>query len=243
MGGIEETPVPLVGSVPFMRIRSIPASADPQEEPPLRRAIRAGLLDAGVRGESVAALWTRPQPGQPLQVMISGARSAYETPDQLDHGIPLLFPLGARGDLVPEQELSKLLLSVDHWVPCGGRAEPVKEAQGSGNRHQEQNWKSPPFDDVVGYLAHQDFAWLVYCEPLTAGAIQQELDQSRRALFRLRQSTRQSEADAVEAERHEAWFHEVSRAGTGGLWDVYVWVGGPTTSSAQAVAAALCSAA
>ena len=243
MGGIEETPVPLVGSVPFMRIRSIPASANPQEEPPLRRAIRAGLLDAGVRGESVAVLWTRPQPWQPLQVMISGARSAYETPDQLDHGIPLLFPLGARGDLVPEQELSKLLLAVDHWVPCGGRAEPVKEAQGAGSRYQEQYWKSPPFDDVVGYLAHQDFAWLVYCEPLTAGAIQRELDQSRRALFRLRQSSRQSEADAVEAERHEAWFHEVSRAGVGGLWDVYVWVGGPTTSSAQAVAAALCSAA
>lgn len=243
MGGMEETPVPLVGSVPFMRIRSIPASADPQEEPPLRRAIRAGLLDAGVRGESVAVLWTRPQPWQPLQVMISGARSAYETPDRPDHGIPLLFPLGARGDLVSEQELSKLFLSVDHWVPCGGRAEPAQEARDADSRRQEQYWKTPPFDDVVGYLAHQDFAWLVYCEPLTDEAVQRELDQSRRALFRLRQSARQSEADALEAERHEAWFHQVSRVGAGGLWDVYVWVGGPSRSSAQAVAAALCSAA
>jgi uncharacterized protein len=240
---IEETPVPLVGAVPFMRIRSIPASADPREEPPLRRAIRAGLLDAGVRGESVAVLWARPQPWQPLQVMISGARSAYETPGQPDHGIPLLFPLGARGDHVSEQEISKLLLSVDHWVPCGGRAEPTQEDRGSVGRAQEQYWTSPPFDDVVGYLAHQDFAWLVYCEPLTDEAIQRELDQSRRALFRLRQSARQSEADAVEAERQEAWFRQVSRAGVGGLWAVYIWVGGATTSSAQAVAAALCSAA
>jgi hypothetical protein len=58
-GVAEETPVPLVGTVPFMRIRSVPASTDPQEEPPLRRAIRAGLLDAGVRGQAVAVLWAR----------------------------------------------------------------------------------------------------------------------------------------------------------------------------------------
>jgi hypothetical protein len=44
---------------------------------------------------------------------------------------------------------------------------------------------------VAGYLAHQEFTWLVYCEPLTDEAIQAELDQSRRALFRLRQSSRQ----------------------------------------------------
>jgi hypothetical protein len=226
-----------------MRIRSVPVSADPREEPPVRRAIRAGLLDAGVRGESVAVLWARPGPWQPLQVMISGARSAYETPGQPDHGIPLLFPLGARGDQVSEPEMSKLLLSVNHWVPCGGRAVPAKEDQDPRGRDQEHYWTPPPFDDVVGYLAHQDFAWLVYCEPLTDEAIQQELDQSRRALFRLRQSARQSEADAVEAERQEAWFRQVARAGAGGLWAVYIWVGGPTISSAQAVAAALCSAA
>jgi hypothetical protein len=110
-----------------MRIRSVPASADPQQEPPLRRAIRAGLLDACVRGETVGVLWTRSQPWQPLQVMISATRSALDTPDRPDHDIPLLFPLGARGDAVAEEELSKLLLSVNHWVPCGGLAEPVPE--------------------------------------------------------------------------------------------------------------------
>lgn len=241
-GATKETPVALVSAVPFMRIRSVPANANPQEEPPLRRAIRAGLLDAGVRGEAVAVLWARSEPWQPLQVMISGARSAPETPDRFDHGIPLLFPLGARGDAVSDEQLSRLLLSVDHWVPCGGRAEPVQETPGADSRRQEPHWESSPFDDVVGYLAHQEFVWLVYCEPLTDEAIQAELDQSRRALFRLRQSSRQSEADAVEAERHEAWFHQVSLAGTGGLWNVYIWVGGSAPSSAQAVAAALCSA-
>lgn len=241
-GAAEDTPVALVSAVPFMRIRSVPASTDSQEEPPLRRAIQAGLLDAGVRGEAVAVLWARPQPWQPLQVMISGARSAPETPSHPDHGIPLLFPLGARGDAVPEEELSKLLLSVDHWVPCGGRAEPVPEDPGAESRRQDHPWDSAPFDDVIGYLAHQEFAWLVYCQPLSDEAIQAELDQSRRALFRLRQSSRQSEADAVEAERHEAWFHQVSRTGSGGMWDVSIWVGGSSRSSARAVAAALCSA-
>jgi hypothetical protein len=163
-------------------------------------------------------------------------------PDHRDHGIPLLFPLGARGDPVSGAQLSRLLLAVDHWVPCGGRAEPVQEGPGTESRRQEPYWDSSPFDDVVGYLAHQEFAWLVYCEPLADEVIQAELDQSRRALFRLRQSSRQSEADAVEAERHEAWFRHVSRTGIGGLWNVYIWVGGPTSSSAQAVAAALCSA-
>jgi len=175
--------------------------------------------------------------------MISGPLPADGTPDRPDGGIPLLFPLGATGDVVSGEELSGLILSVDHWVPCGGRPEPVRKDQDSDSRRQGQHWSSPPFDDVVGYLTHQAFAWLVYCEPLTDEVIQRELDQSRRALFRLRQSARQSEADAVEAERHEAWFHEVSRTGAGGLWDVYIWVGGPTTSSAQAVASALCSAA
>src|SRR5580704_4297193 len=87
---IEETPVALVSAVPFMRIRSTQASASPEEEPPVRRAIRAGLLDAGVRGQPVAALWTRALPWQPLQVMISGPRLADDTPDRPDRGTPLL---------------------------------------------------------------------------------------------------------------------------------------------------------
>ena len=244
-------PLALVSAVPFMRILSTPANIDPRQEPPTRRALRAGLLDAGVQGQSVAVLWARPQPWQPLQVMISGARSSYDAPHRPDHGIPLLFPLGATGDRISAEEVHKLLSAVNQWVPCGGgRAEPTSEDQrGAGRdwsgagRGPERNWTPPAFDDLVGYLAHQDFAWLVYCEPLTEEAVQRELDQSRRALFRLRQSTRQSEADAVEAERHEAWFHEVSRAGAGGTWTVSIWVGGPTTPAAQAVAAALCSAA
>jgi uncharacterized protein len=243
MDDIEETPVPLVCAVPFMRIRSVPASLDASEEPPVRRAIRAGLLDAGVRGEPVATLWTRPRPWEPLQVMLSGAPSALSTPDHADRGVPLLFPLGATGDHVPEQELSGLLLSMNHWVPCGGRAEPTQLDENRAGRGEQRYSTPPPFDDVVGYLAHQDFAWLVYCEPLTEETIKQELDQSRRALYQLRQSARQSEADAVEAERRQAWFHEVSRAGIGGLWAVHIWVGGPTISAAQVVAAALCSAA
>lgn len=242
MDDVEETPVALVGAVPFMRIRSVPASADTREEPPLRRAIRAGLLDAGVRGQPVAALWTRPRPWDPLQVMVSGARSAKNMSNHTRHGSALQFPLGAMGDLVSEQEASKLLLSVNHWVPCGGRAEPTPLDGSRAGPSQEHYW-TPPFDDVVSYLAHQDFAWLVYCEPLTDETIQQELDQSRRALFRLHQSARQSEADAVEAERQEAWFQDVSRAGVGGLWAVYIWVGGPSKCDARAVAAALCSAA
>jgi uncharacterized protein len=244
MDDIEETPVPLADAVPFMSIRSIPASMDPREEPPIRRALRAGLLDAGVQGQSVAVLWMRPQPWQPLQVMISGPRSAYESPGQPHRGIPLPFPLGAIGDQVSQQEVSKLLLSVNHWIPCGGgRAEPTHDDQSDDRRGQGGYWPSPAFDDVVGYLAHQEFAWLVYCEPLTDELIQRELDQSRRSLFKLRQSARLSEADAVEAERQEAWFHEVARAGVGGMWTVHIWVGGPTTSAARVVGAALCSAA
>jgi uncharacterized protein len=239
----EETPAGLVCGVPFMRIRSTPTNAKPEEESPLRRAIRAGLLDAGVRGEPVAALWTRPRPWEPLQVMVSGAPSAYSSPSHVGRGSPLLFPLGATGDPLSGDDLSRLILSIDHWVPCGGRAEPVRRDQAAEGQWQERQWNYSPFDDLVEYMTHQAFAWLVYCEPLTDEIIQKELDQSRRALFRLRQSTMQSEADALEAERHEAWFHEVSRAGTGGLWDVYIWAGSATAASAQALAAAFCSAA
>jgi uncharacterized protein len=244
---IDETPAGLVCGVPFMRIRSTPTSAKPEEESPLesplRRAIRAGLLDAGVRGQPVAALWTRPRPEEPLQVMVSGAPSGNSTPDHASRGTPLLFPLGATGDPLSGDELSRLVLSIDHWVPCGGRAEPVRRDQAAEGRWQEHQWNYSPFDDLIGYMTHQAFAWLVYCEPLTAEMLQKELDQSRRALFRLRQSRLQSEADALEAERHEAWFHEVSRVGVGGLWDVYIWAGSSTAVSSQALAAAFCSAA
>lgn len=229
--------------LPFRRVLTAPAAQDPQSESPLRPAILAGLLDAGVQQLPVAALWVRPEPETALEVFIGGGVAQHWSDDPGDWGDPLLFPLGATGRSVDKEELLLRLNRFETWVRCGGSFEPLLAADDEQRGASEQHWSSVPLDDVVGYLAHRAFAWLVLCLPVSAKIVEDDLHNLRRQLFRLRQSARLSEAEVLDLERGQAWYRQIERASVGAIWDVAIAVGAPHQDSAAAAASLLCSAA
>ena len=248
-------------SLPFARVLTSPGGQDPQEQPPLRRAILAGL-DAGVRGSRVASLWIRPGPRVPLQILIAGAltplpAAAPEAAPPVDDPAPtppaddepesgsstLLFPLGATGMPVAAAEVEKLLAPFSCWIRCAGSFEPLLRDSEEQATRPEERWSASPLDDVAGYLSHQAFAWLVVCTPVPEIDVRGELETLRRRLFRLHQTGRISETETLELERGQAWFRELSRAGTGGVWDVAIAVGTVDKAMGLPVASILCTAA
>ncbi len=227
----------------FIRVLTAPA-ADDDGEAPLRRAIVAGLLDAGVQDRPVAAAWIRPAAGAPLHVLIADGLESGAAEREAEHPVtPLLFPLGATGRVVKPAELGQLLAPFTSWLACGGGFEPLLADTEDQGRALDQRWSAAPFDDVVGYLSHQPFAWVVACTPVPGQAVQDELDNLRRELFRLHQAGRLSESDSVRLERGQAWFRELSRAGQGGVWEVAIAVGSPDRGKIRSLAAILATAA
>jgi uncharacterized protein len=227
----------------FTRVLTAPAAGD-DAEAPLRRAIVAGLLDAGVQDRTVAAAWIRPAAGAPLHVLIADGLESGAAEREAGHPVtPLLFPLGATGRAVQPAELSQLLAPFTSWIACGGGFEPLLADTDDQSRALDQRWSAAPFDDVVGYLSHQPFAWVVACTPVPGRSVQDELDNLRRELFRLHQAGRLSELDSLRLERGQAWFRELSRAGTGGVWDVAIAVGSPDDGKVRSLAAILATAA
>ncbi len=230
-------------SLPFTRVLTSPASPDRQEQPPLRRAILAGLLDLGVRGAPAASLWIRPAPWAPLQILIAGALTSVPAEDPPSRSRPLLFPLGATGTAVGRAELEKLLAPFPWWTGCAGSFEPLLRDTEEQAAKAEERWSASPLDDVAGYLSHQAYAWLVVCAPVPQADVRGELEALRRRLFRLHQAGRLSETDTLDLERSQAWFRELSRAGTGGVWDVAIAAGTVDEAMGLPVASIFCTAA
>ena len=109
----------------FTRVLTSPAMPESDEQSPLRRAILAGLLDAGVRGQAVATLWVRSEPWAPLQVLIAGALASSQDSAPATEQRPMLFPLGATGTLVSPAEVKDILAPFSSCVGCTGGFEPL----------------------------------------------------------------------------------------------------------------------
>jgi uncharacterized protein len=232
-----------VASLGFTRILTSPAVPNTDGESPLRRAILAGLLDAGVRGHRVASLWIRPEADSPLQILIAGPLTRVPPEGPTSRSRPLLFPLGATGTRVGPGELEKLLAPFSWWTGCAGSFEPLLRDTEEQAARAEERWSASPLDDVAGYLSDQAYAWLVVCAPVPEADVRGELEALRRRLFRLHQSGHRSETDTLDLERSQAWFRELSRAGTGGVWDVAIAAGTVDQAMALPVASIFCTAA
>ena len=230
-------------SLPFTRVLTSPGTQDPEQQPLLRRAILAGLLDAGVRGAPVASLWLRPMPWEPLQILVAGALTPAPEDDLNSAHHPLLFPLGATGTRVTGAEVDKLLAPFSCWISCAGWFEPLLRDSEEQGTKAEERWSASPLDDVASYLSHQAFAWLVVCTPVSETDVRGDLEGLRRRLFRLHQAGQLSETENLELERGQAWFRELTRAGNGGVWDVAIAAGTMDITTGVPVASILCAAA
>ena len=231
----------ILDSLTFNRVLTTPANAQPDQASPIRRAILAGLLDAGVSSLPVASLWVRSRPSEPLQVLIAGVTNSADSasPDSRQ----LLFPLGASGFSVPCEEISHLTRSFPSWIACTGTYEPLLDSDLERQQRPDERWSSSPFDDLVGYMADEAFAWFTLCTPVSDIDLQSHLDQLHSKLYRRHQIGDLLEADALELERERALFRELSRAGSGGVWDVSIAIGTLEKNGLLRAASMLCTAA
>ncbi|MFI6095431.1 ATP-binding protein [Lentzea sp. NPDC051213] len=193
---------------------------------------------AGLRGQPDAAFavaWERQPGGRSLRILVGGrphspvARSSAET------GVPLLYPPGSLGEVVPTEEIGARWAELGSWTRCLGGPDPLWTPQ-AGSAAPGRGG----FDDYVTHL-HGDFVWLVVAEPLSAETVERELLALETTMPRLRQREN-SEPDRVALLRAEARYRELSRAQAVGMWAVHVLVGGADEVSAQTAAALLCGA-
>ncbi|MEU5692779.1 ATP-binding protein [Actinosynnema sp. NPDC020468] len=220
----------LLDGFAFHRVLSAPRPPrDPAVPDPVPAQLFAALSGAHAElsddaGSAIAVAWCR-LPGDERLRFLVGGRPYF--PPAGKGGGPLLYPPGATG-VGADLDVAEF----PHWVRCPGRVDPLWTAEGTGARGG--------FDDYVSHL-RDPFAWLVVAEPLAASVVDRELLALSTSIPRLRQREN-SEADRVALERAQARYRELSRARTGGMWNVHVLVGGVTEVGARRAAALLCGA-
>ncbi|MEU4740686.1 ATP-binding protein [Actinosynnema sp. NPDC023658] len=202
---------------------------DPAVPDPVPAQLFAALSGAhaelsGDTGAAIAVAWCR-LPGEDRLRFLVGGRPYF--PPAGKGGGPLLYPPGSTGESTDID-----MTDFPHWIRCPGRVDPLWTAEDSGARGG--------FDDYVTHL-RDPFAWLVVAEPLPAPVVDRELLHLSNLIPRMRQKEN-SEADKVALERAQARYRELSRARTGGMWNVHVLVGGVTEIGARRAAALLCGA-
>ena len=115
-----------------------------------RSRIGFGLLDAAIRGDTVASLWCRRQPGGPLKVFMAGSAALHRA----DHPVnqpneePLSFPLGSSGRRTSPSEVPKLLREFDIWKACQGEGEPLLHDENERFRRTDE-YNGHLFDEAI----------------------------------------------------------------------------------------------
>ncbi len=195
---------------------------------------------AGLRGRADAAFavaWERPRAGRGLRILMGGRPYSPITRPLSDGGpeMPLLYPPGSSGVVVPTGEIGERWQGLRSWTRCLGGPDPLWTSQNGAEAPGRGG-----FDDYVTHLPGE-FVWLVVAEPLAADTVERQLLALETAMPRLRQREN-SEPDRVALLRAEARYRELARAQAVGLWAVHVLVGGPDDVSTRTAAALLCGA-
>ncbi|MEU0556840.1 ATP-binding protein [Dactylosporangium sp. NPDC006015] len=208
----------------FHRLLEVPGRAGDEEFRAAVDGSHAAL--AGHPDAAVMAVWTRPPADRRLRLLLAG-RPLF--PPAVDGGV--LFPPGAVAEPFDAGAATALLDAFPHWVVCEGRFDPLwggEEGRGA-------------FDSFVGHLS-EPFAFLVVAGPLTAAAVEPELDGLVTDIVVL-DRPQLSEAGRRTLERKQARHRELTRAQLGGAWRVKVLVAGAVPRQAAVTAAMLCAAA
>ncbi|MGH3377717.1 MAG: ATP-binding protein [Actinoallomurus sp.] len=201
----------------------------------------ADLRSTGRPGAALATAWVRAPGEHHLHVLLGGRPlfppAVRPVDGEAAASQALLFPPGAVGVTRSAHDVTDLLRSFSHWVPCVARPDalwaPAGEGQGPAVRRGS-------FDRHVAHL-RGSFAWLVVAEPLAARDLDPELRGLVNQILPLSRSE-VGEADRVELERKRARHRELSRAQHGGAWRVRVLVGSVAADGARTAAAMLCAA-
>jgi DNA helicase HerA-like ATPase len=185
-------------------------------------------------------LWLRGSTGQRLRIIGMGRPvfpPAVGAPTTSDHLRPVLYPPGAKARPSDGGELDELLARFPAWLPCAGRADSLWVPDRDSGRSPRRG----AFDDFAAAL-RIPFAWWVLAEPMTAAAVQPEIDRLVNQLGPLSRNEG-SDSRKVAAERLRARHRELSRLQETGCWRIRVLVGGVNDAQVQTAAATLCAAA
>jgi hypothetical protein len=235
--------MPSLDAFTFHRLVSAPRPSDDPAQPDTApaqlfaalTAAHAELSHSGDPDAAIAVVWRRAQGQDQLEFLVGG-RPHFPPAGSDSHGA-ILYPPGAVG--VPVDGVGGGLADLPVWLRCAGQIDPLwtneSNRHGSGDPPRSQRGG---FDDYVTHLT-EPFAWLVLARPATADVVDREMLALATTIPRLRQREN-SELDQVALERAQARYRELSRARSGGMWQVNVLVGGADEVGAHRAAALLC---
>lgn len=211
-------------SGPWYRIQSITAPArGPSAEGDFVSVLPAALSAAQQDSPFVVGWFSRGG-GAPLQLITNAGPL-----EQRSTG-PLLFPTGARGTVLAEEELAGL--AALRWMPCPGRQAPVLGPREPGDPAQPSL-----FESTLVTLMARPFAWLVAAEP--SDGLEAEVTHLRTQLTVLRQYGESAERSRFAAERAERRLQELDAFREAGLWQVRVLAGAAGAAELRRIAPVL----
>jgi hypothetical protein len=192
------------------------------------------LAAASRRGSAAAFGWVRAQPGGPVRVVAAGDGLRADE-DSAGPVIPLAYPAGARGRVLPPGSGTEAFTALPCWVPVAitpdallDKSDPPGSVPGQGG---------PSLEDGLLRAWRGPFGWLALAVPVTrdrraemvSGAALAQLDAQRNDSPRAKLAERRARV------RHDELRESVST----GLWDVYLLAGGASPRAAVRVAGLL----
>ena len=188
-------------------------------------ALLPALAGAHAAAQSVAVAWVHPAEDADLHVLIGGGICPKSGSGDSDG---LIYPPGAHGRRLADDQLAALFGELPFWVRCPGAV----DALSAEPPHTASAQPEALFDDYAAALLDRPFGWLVLAEPVERRDAEVRLNALSREVPKLRGLAAGSEVQRIAQERGELEYRELARAVALGLWRVHVLAAGADPASA-----------
>lgn len=190
---------------------------------------------SGAGSSALVVAWAQVRPGETLRFLVGGSPRFPGVTTESSGLSRILYPPGTVAVRSSERLLSEMFGDLGFWSRCPGVIDVLwrtSDAVTDG---------SPRFEQYVAHLGDRPFGWLVVAEPLARDVVEAEIARIGAEFPSLRKRET-SERDRVDLERAEAWYRDLERARSSGLWNVHVMAGAATEVDARRAAGILCGA-
>jgi hypothetical protein len=192
------------------------------------------LAAASRRGSPAAFGWVRAQARGPVRVIAAGDGLRADE-DSTGPVIPLAYPAGANGQILPPGGGAEAFAALPYWVPVAiipdallDKSTPPGSVPGDGG---------PSPEDGLLRAWHGPFGWIVLAVPV--GTERREKMTSEIALAQLTAQRNDSPKAQLAERRAKTRHDELRESASTGLWDIWLLAGAATPAAAVRVAALL----
>lgn len=236
-----EIPARMAGAlpVPMYRMNSSPLRGTGNPDSGHLRESRSHLVSAltgaHIISSPVAVCWIRIGPQRQISVLVGPSAMAAGEADT-DGRTRLIYPPGSEGRELGQEEIASLVRRIGTWVRCSGSFDPLGAE--SSDSPQRQSWGS--LEECFAYLSHAALAWVVIAHPVGEDRIGEMREQLAYRLPEQRNRASTSESHRLALERDEAWYRELERGQSAGMWSISAIAGAANAADALRIATLLC---